>query len=267
MSDPTLEDLDAVGSSRAALLREHGYTSVESLLETSPAELVEIDGIGDATATDILASAVRVLDRSEPTVATPRVNRGTPVIEPIRPLPFPRPPSDRSTTIDRPRSTDVPSEDTAATGSVEIDHEAVRETLRTAGTLVEYAAGGRGRIGRTPLDPSAVTPDITVRYRPRGYFDVDAREVLADAGISDRETETLLEHETALLERLQSDEAFAAGYTLDTATALADLDDPLGERLALLVQKPTHRRPTDLGSLGGGTMRVQVGDADTDGGR
>jgi hypothetical protein len=96
MTEPSLEDLDAVGPARADLLRKYGFETVESLVEATPAKLVEIDGIDEATATDILASVVRVLDRSKPTVDTPRSKLASPTFSPFRPLPFTPPTIDRS---------------------------------------------------------------------------------------------------------------------------------------------------------------------------
>lgn len=284
MSGPTLEDLDAVGPSRAARLREHGFTSVESLLETTPATLVEIDGIGEATATDILASAVRLADRSEPTVSTRRLGPNTPVLGPIRSRPFTRRPIERPPVGDQPRSTDAPTErerpgegdvatrprvSDAVTGSSErhrTDAASVRETLELAGRLVDQAAAGGGRLGRTPIDPSSVTAAVTVRYRASDYFDADVHEVLAGAGVPRQDIARLVEHEAPVLDRLESDPSFAAGYTLDPRAALAALDDPLGERLAPLVSRHTRRRPVALSPVTIGTVRVQVADDDADGG-
>jgi hypothetical protein len=131
-----------------------------------------------------------------------------------------------------------------------------------AGRLVEQATAGRGRLGRTPLDPSAVRANVTVRYRASDHFDADAREVLASAGLTERRVARVVDHEAALLERLRADQSFAAGYTLDARAALADLDDPLGDRLAPLVPLPTRRRPTALAPVGLGTVRVETGDAE-----
>lgn len=269
MSDPTLEDLDAVGSARAELLREHGFESVESLLEATPAKLVEIDGIGEATATDILASVVRVLDRSQPTVETPRLSHTTPVFRPLQPLPFPRP------TSEGPSGSDVvPTADTQPRRAQpdvvpETEPDSVREILQLAGSLIEQAGAGHGRLGRTPIDPSSVTATVTVRYRPSDYFDADPRDVLRRDGRSATDIEQLLEYEPRILERLQADESFAAGYTLDAAAALADLDDSLGDRVAPLVPKSVHRRPATLSRIRLGSMHVQVGDTarDSEGGR
>jgi hypothetical protein len=285
MSDPTLEDLDAVGPSQADRLREHGFASVDSLLGTTPATLVEIDGIDEATATDILASAVRLTDRSEPTASTRRLGPNTPVLGPVRSHPLPRRPVERPPVSEHPRSTDVPTgrgrpgEDDVGTrprvsgtvtGSGErrlADAKSIRETLELAGRLVDQAAAGGGRLGRTSIDPSSVTANVTVRYRASDYFDADAHEVLAGAGVPKRDVARLLEHETSVLERLESDPTFAAGYTLDPRAALAALDDPLGERLAPLVPRPIRRRPVILSPVTIGTMRVQVADGDADGGR
>jgi hypothetical protein len=264
MSEPTLEDLDAVGPARADLLREHGFGSVQSLIEATPAKLVEIDGIGEATATDILASVVRVLDRSEPTVDTPRLEYTAPTLRPLRTLPFPRPTIERSTETAEERTPDVPERQAQADVERETDADSVRKRFQLAGGLIEHAGAGQGRLGRTPIDASSVTATVTVRYRPSDYFDTDPRDVLRIGGRSATDVKQLLEHEPQILQRLQANEAFAAGYTLDAATALTDLDDSFGERVAPLVPKSIRRQPAEILPIRIGAMRAQAGDTATD---
>jgi hypothetical protein len=59
---PALTDIQHVGESRAEVLHEAGYESVEVVATTDQSTVAEIDGIGEARAETISASATDLLD-------------------------------------------------------------------------------------------------------------------------------------------------------------------------------------------------------------
>lgn len=62
MSDIPLEELDHVGPATAQKLQEAGYTTVEAIAVSSPAELVATADIGESTAAKIISAARSAAD-------------------------------------------------------------------------------------------------------------------------------------------------------------------------------------------------------------
>ena len=280
MSDPDLTDLDGVGEKRAELLHRRGYTSVETLLDATLDDLVEIDGIGPATATDLLASAVRLLDASEPTERTPRFSRvGTPlpVFDPFTPLPKRRRPaaeSDRRSpsaaesdpkrkpTPTAGRDSGTTADDRRGFGDDAGVGGDAQTTLKLAGHLLGREADRRGRVGHTPIDPSAVDVNVTVRFAPASRFDVDAAAILAEAGVPTASLKALPKFEDRVLDRLEEDPSFAADVVASpglVSDALDD-DDPLSDLFASSVGSPRRRRDAGLAPVGLASLRVETTD-------
>ena len=59
-----LEDLPGVGPTTAEKLREAGYTTLESVAVASPAELMEVAGLGEGTALKVINAAREALEMS-----------------------------------------------------------------------------------------------------------------------------------------------------------------------------------------------------------
>ncbi|WP_232745104.1 helix-hairpin-helix domain-containing protein [Halorubrum aethiopicum] len=290
MSDPDLTDLDGVGEKRAELLRRRGYATVESVVDATLDDLVEIDGIGPATATDLLASAVRLLDTSEPTAETPRVSRvGTtfPRFEPVTTFPKPRipfarptrtPPTVESGSDRKPADYDAsrppddiisrPPDDERRRGERRRragSEAAVGDagtTLELAGHLLGREADRRGRVGHTPIDPSAVDVNVTVRFAPASRFDVDAAATLAEAGVPAAALKALPKFEDRVLERLEEDPSFAADVVAspDLVSEALDDGDPLSDLFASSAGSPRRRRDVGLAPVGLASLRVGTAD-------
>ncbi|MFC5136357.1 MULTISPECIES: helix-hairpin-helix domain-containing protein [Haloferacaceae] len=290
MSEPSLESLDGVGEKRAELLRRHGYTSVESLAKVDPKELVGIQGIGPATATDLLASVVRVLDdadtavrtsdASDPVMTTPRFGTPFSAVDRVARSPAWRrskpgagaaadstAESDRSEAPDvgiapgrrKTRSDDAPTHESGGD---------VAATVALAHELLSREADGTGRIGRTPIDTSNVDANITLRFTRASRFDADPAAVLANARLPKRTLDSLPEFEDRVLDRLATDSGFAADLVASPETAIRslDADDPISELFALPPASPGRCAGRTLAPVGLASLRIETDDASSAGG-
>ena len=64
---PKLEDIPGIGPKTAESLKEAGFKTVKSLAKADPEKLMDkVDGIGEATATQIIEEARKLIPKEEP---------------------------------------------------------------------------------------------------------------------------------------------------------------------------------------------------------
>lgn len=281
----TFEDLDGVGRKRAGLLREAGYTSIEELLEAGAESLITIDGIGEATATDILASATKLLDTSKATSETAPGGTFATVAPVFKPVMYAAEPYRRVTStetgrpMEKPKSarnqvknkeeqpaptattTEVPPRNKhRGRSSPPMETRSVsgsnRETLQLASKLLARESDDDGRVGRERLRPSDFDVNLTVRFTPMSHFDGGIEFALDRGPLSAEEVNTLRKVETPLLAWASEDPANAAQLFINPVEALADVDADAAQTLAPALD--AGQRVTELSPVGIHSLRVTV---------
>lgn len=234
------EALDGVGSKRAQSLVDAGFESLEELVEADLSSLTAIDGIGEATATDIVASAVKLLDSSPPTVETEPAATEVAltsaytfqpfkyVAEPYRFEPIAvdvveGPTADADPEVEKhpqpvPGPSRSPSERRSSATEISVSNGRI---LEVAGAVLAAESDDEGRVGRRPLRSSDF--DVNLRLGiAADDFGADPEERLTALGYGSKEVHRIQASADAVREWVAEDPERADRLLTDREGAIAD---------------------------------------------